>query len=180
MKNHDPGATLYVSRGDSKPKLAGFFSAKLRGRQHFSWIPCEIEALSIASPVKHFSPYVIQSHLQTYVLTDNKPCVQAYTKLSHGECSTSARLSIFLTTVRRYQVSVRHLSGSANLPSDFACRNAPDCDNPNYQICSFVAQLEDSTVNAMSVQDVLSGSAKLPFTTRSTWLATQSECADLR
>ena len=29
------------------------------------------------------------------------------------------------------------------------------------------------------MQDVLSGSAKLPFTTRSTWLATQSECADL-
>ena len=75
---------------------------------------------------------------------------------------------------------MRHLSGSANLPSDFACRNAPDCDNPNCQICSFVAQLEDSTVNAISVQDVLSGSAKLPFTTRLTWLATQSECADLR
>ena len=74
---------------------------------------------------------------------------------------------------------MRHLSGSANLPSDFACCNAPDCDDPNCQVCSFVAQLEDSTVNAISVQDVLSGSAKLPFTTRSTWLATQSECVDL-
>ena len=78
------------------------------------------------------------------------------------------------------------LSGSAKLPFTTrstwlaTCPNAPDCDNPNCQICSFVAQLEDSTVNAISVQDVLSGSAKLPFTTRSTWLATQSECANLR
>ena len=119
------------------PSLLGFFSAKLRGRQH-SWIPCEVEALSIASSVKHFSPYVIQSHLQSCVLTDNKPCVQAYEKLSRGEFSTSARVSTFLTTVSRYQVSVRHLSGSANLSSDFACRNASDCDNPNCQICSFV------------------------------------------
>ena len=115
VKNHGLGATLYVSRGDSKPKLAGFFGAKLRGRQH-SWIPCEVEALSIASAVKHFSPYVIESHLQACVLTDNKPCVQAYGKLSHGELSTGARVSTFLTAVSHYQVFVRHLSGSANLP----------------------------------------------------------------
>ena len=75
------------------------FSAKLRGHQH-SWIPCDVEALSIASAVKHFSPYVIQSHLQTCVLTDNKPCVQAYEKLSRGEFSSSARVSTFLTTVK--------------------------------------------------------------------------------
>ena len=105
--------------------------------------------------------------------------VSRHMRNSGGEFSTSARVSAFLTTVSHYQVSLRHLSGSANLLSDFTCHNAPDCDNPNCPICSFVAQIEDSTVNAISVQDVLSGSAKLPFTTCSTWLATQSECADL-
>ena len=69
--------------------------------------------------------------------------------------------------------------GSANLPWDFACCNAPNCDDPNCQVCFFVGQLEDSTVSAISVQDVLSGSAKLPFTIHSTWLATLSECVDL-
>ena len=45
----DPGigATLYVTRND-KLHLAGFFSAKLRGSQT-TWLPCEVEALSIAA-----------------------------------------------------------------------------------------------------------------------------------
>ena len=52
-KQYGLGATLYVMRA-GKLKLAGFFSAKLRGRQT-TWLPCEIEALSIAAAVKHFS-----------------------------------------------------------------------------------------------------------------------------
>jgi hypothetical protein len=53
------GATLYVTR-DNKLSLSGFFSAKLRKHQ-VTWLPCEIEALSIAAAVKHFSPFIIQS-----------------------------------------------------------------------------------------------------------------------
>ena len=71
-------------------------------------------------------------------------------------------------------------AGSANLPSDFASRNAPPCDDPRCQICSFVSQAEDSVVRPISVQDVLSGSVALPFTTQSAWLHTQQECPDLR
>ena len=56
MKKHGLGATLYLGRGD-KLLLGGFFSAKLRARQ-MTWLPCEIEALSIAAAVKHFSPYI--------------------------------------------------------------------------------------------------------------------------
>ena len=47
MKKHGLGATLYLGRGD-KLLLGGFFSAKLRARQ-MTWLPCEIEALSIAA-----------------------------------------------------------------------------------------------------------------------------------
>ena len=53
------GATLYVTR-DSRLYLAGFYSAKLRKHQ-VTWLPCEVEALSIAAAVKHFSPFIIQS-----------------------------------------------------------------------------------------------------------------------
>ena len=69
------GATLYVTR-DSHLYLAGFYSAKLRKHQ-VTWLPCEVEALSIAAAVKHFSPFIIQSQQPTTVLTDSKPCVQA-------------------------------------------------------------------------------------------------------
>ena len=54
VKKHGIASTLYVIRGN-KLKLAGFFSAKLRGHQ-ITWLPCEIEALSIAASIKHFSP----------------------------------------------------------------------------------------------------------------------------
>jgi hypothetical protein len=178
VKNHGIGATLYVSRND-KICVAGFFSSKLRKHQ-VTWLPCEIEALGIAAAVQHFSPYVTQSRHSTCVLTDSKPCVQAYEKLCRGEFSASPRVSTFLATVSRYQTSLRHLAGTANVPSDFASRNAADCDEPNCQICTFIARTEDSVVRHITVQDVLSGGVRLPFTSRSAWLSTQSECPDLR
>ena len=125
VKNHGIGATLYVTR-QTKLCLAGFFSGKLRGRQ-----PCEVEALSIAASTKHFSPYLIQSTRNASILTDSKPCLQAFEKLCRGEFSASPRVSTFLLTVSRYQATVRHI------PSDFASRNAPDYPNPSCQICSF-------------------------------------------
>ena len=60
------GATMYVSR-ENKVLLAGFFSAKLRKHQ-VTWLPCEIEALSIAAAIKHFSPFIIQSSHNTCLL----------------------------------------------------------------------------------------------------------------
>ena len=172
------GATLYVSR-ENQLLLAGFFSAKLRKHQ-VTWLPCEIEALSIAAAIKHFSPFIIQSRHNTCLLTDSKPCVQAVEKLCRGEFSASPRVTSFLSTVSRYQVNVRHLSGSVNVPSDFASRNAPECTEPRCQICSFITQLEDSVVRSVQVQDIIDNQTRLPFTTRSAWLSIQSECPDLR
>ena len=103
------------------------------------------------------------------MLTDSKPRVQAYEKLHHGEFST------FLSTVSRYQASVRHVSGSAILPADFASRNAPPCEDDVCQVCAFKKQAQDS-----SLQNILSGDERLPFTSRTAWLTIQSECADLR
>jgi hypothetical protein len=169
---------LYITR-NGKPHLAGFFSAKLRGRQP-TWLPCEVEALSIAASTKHFSPFIIQSRHHACILTDSKPCVQAYGKLCRGEFSASPRVSTFLSTVSRYQASVRHLAGSANIPSDFASRNAPDCTDPVCQICTFVKREEESTVLRISTQDIMSGHARLPFTSRSAWTSVQQECPDMR
>ena len=172
------GATLYVTRKGNL-HLAGFFSAKLRGSQT-AWLPCEVEALSIAAATKHLSPYIVQSSKNTCVLTDSKPCVQAYEKLCRGEFSASPRVSTFLSVVSRYQASVRHVSGSAILPSDFASRNAPPCEQESCQVCSFIMRTKESVVRMSSVQDVLDGNVRLPFTSRPAWLAIQSECPDLR
>ena len=144
------------------------------------WLPCEIEALSIAAATKHFSPYIIQSKTPACILTDSKPCVQSFEKLCRGEFSSSPCVSTFLSTVSRYQASVRHVAGAAILPSDFASSNAPECDNPTCQVCSFVQRTEDSVVLRAFVQSILSGTAKLPFTSGAAWLALQAECPNLR
>ena len=89
------GATLYATR-DGKLRLAG-----LR-KQQIDWILCEIEALCIATALKHFSLYVTQSLHHACILTDSKPCVQAYEKLCRGEFSSSARVSTFLSIVSRF------------------------------------------------------------------------------
>ena len=178
VKDPGIGATLYVTR-NNKLHIAGFFSAKLRGTQT-TWLPCEVEALSIAAATKHFSPYLIQSSNKACILTDSKPCVQAYEKLCRGEFSASPRVSTFLSVVSRYQASVRHVSGASILQSDFASRNAAPCENETCQICLFIASTRDSVVRAATVQDILQGNARLPFTSRPAWLAIQSECPDLR
>ena len=176
---HGVGATLYLSR-QGTPKLAGFFSAKLRDRQ-VKWLPCEVEALSISLATRHFSPYIIQSSHSTCILTDSKPCVQAYEKLCRGEFSASPRVSTFLSTVSRYQASVRHLAGTANVPSDFASRNAPECQEPRKcQICMFINREEECVVLRTQVSDIIEGKVRLPFTNRKTWLNIQGDCSDLR
>ena len=83
------GATLYVTCGD-KFHVSSFFSAKLWGSQT-TWLPCEVEALSIVAATKHFSPYLIQSSKKACILTDSKPCVQAYEKLCRGEFRSEER-----------------------------------------------------------------------------------------
>ena len=130
-------------------------------------VTCEIEALGIAAAMKHFSPYIIQSKLNACVLTDSKPCVQAVDMLARGEFSTCPRVTSFLSTVIRYQVSVCHLNGPASIPSNFANRNAPKCIGPRCQVCSFSKQTEDAVVRPVNVQEVINNMTRLPFTTRS-------------
>ena len=43
-----------------------------------------------------------------------------------------------------------------------------------------IYDLQDSVVCDITVQDVLDGSIKMPFTSRIAWLSTQQECQDLR
>ena len=139
-----------------------------------------MEALSIAAAVKHFSPLIIQSKHRACVLTDSQPCVQAVNKLCRGEFFASPRVTSFLTTVSRFQVSLQHLAGNANLPSDFASRNAPECHEPHCQICSFIHETENSVVRGISIQDILDNTMRLPFTSRPAWFSVQNECPDLR
>ena len=77
-------------------------------------------------------------------------------------------------------MSVRHIAGASNLPSDHASRNAPSCSEPSCQVCSFIAETEESPVRQLNVKDIINGHVRLPFTSRATWSTIQEECGDIR
>ena len=173
------GATMYVIR-DNKTLLAGYFNSKLPEFKK-RWLPCELEGLSIAAALNHFSPYLINSSHYPRILTDSKPCVDAVNKLKKGVFPTSARLSTFISAASRYNADVRHIPGSMNLVSDYASRHPLKCEDPEKcTVCKFIAEEMSSVVQTISVEDVLEGRAKLPWTNRNVWREIQDECSTLR
>ena len=172
------GAALFVVRQGNK-RLGGYFSAKLSVHQQ-RWLPCEVEALAIHLACEHWKKDILNSAHQTQILTDSKPCVQAYQKLTKGEFSASSRVSTFLSTLSRFQVSVTHIAGADNLPADFLSRNAVQCEHGSCQVCSYVADCATATVRAVTVADVAEGRVPVPFANPLAWKAAQQDCPVLR
>jgi hypothetical protein len=178
VANGGIGSILYILRGDNM-LLGGYFSARLKPHQR-RWLPCEIEALAISAAVNHWAPYLVESSNVVQVLTDSKPCVQAYGKLCKGEFSTSARVSTFLSTLSKHRVSLQHIPGSANLPADYQSRNPMECDTKGCQVCKFIQDSAQATVYKLSIADVLEGKAPIPFLSHPAWKAMQQDCPSLR
>ncbi|CAH1243309.1 RS1 [Branchiostoma lanceolatum] len=172
------GATLFIRR-DNNTRVAGFFSCKLKKYQR-QWLPCELEALAITSALKHFKPYLIQTTMPAFILTDSKPCVEAVEKLRRGEFSYSPRVSTFLAAVSQFPITVKHISGKYNLSTDFASRHPLDCADSHCQICSFVHALsEEPVVNTATVSPDTDLNNPI-YTSRSAWSTIQSSCPSLR
>ena len=172
------GSILYVLRG-KQMLLGGFFSAKLKPHQ-IKWLPCEVEALAIGAAVKHWAPYILESINPVQILTDSRPCIQAYNKLSTGQFSSSARVSTFLSTLSRYKVALQHIAGSSNLPADYHSRNPMECQEAECQVCKFVHDSTDITVNNLTISDIVEGKLPMPFISRPAWKSTQQDCPSLR
>ena len=176
--NDGIGATLFVVR-NGKRCVGEFFSLKLKSHQ-VGWQPCEMEALAITAGVRHFEPYIRESQHPLQILSDSKPCVQAFGKLCKGRFSASSRVSTFLSCLSEHNVTLQHIKGEGNRSSDFASRFPIKCCDSTCQICEFVQDTTDSVVNAVTVSEVLDGSARIPFYNKSAWKSAQQNCPALR
>lgn len=179
-KNGGIGAVLFIIR-DGQTKLGGYFSIKMKSFQ-LNWLPCEQEALAITASINHWKVFIKNSKLKTQILTDSKPCVQAFIKLTRGEFSQSNRIVTFLSALSMYNLTLQHISGSTNELSDYLSRNPSECDlsHDRCQICSFVKELITATVMSVTVAEVLDRKVNMPFVSPAAWKATQRDCPDLR
>ena len=172
------GSTLFIER-DSKSYVAGFFSAKIKKYQ-LLWLPCEIEALCINLTINSFSHYIRESKNTTKFFTDSKSCVQAFDKLSRGGFSLSPRISSFLMNLNSFNMSINHIAGASIPLTDFCSRNPVHCSDTSCQVCAFIDEKADIEVNALNIEDVLSGTSNMPFLNSNTWNQLQKEDPDLR
>ena len=106
--------------------------------------------------------------------------VLTFAKLCKGKFSASSRVSTFLSCLSEHNVTGQHLKGEGNKSSDFASRNPIKCCDSSCQICEFVQDTSDSVVNAVTVSEVLDGSARIPFYNKSAWKSAQQNCPALR
>ena len=176
--NNGLGATLFVMR-NGKRHAASHFSFKLK-IHHIKWLPCEAEALAINAAATYFAPFIRNSANVTQILTDNKPCVQAWEKLRKGMFSASACVSTFLSTLSSLNVSLCHIKGTENQVSDYNSRNPNTCPDGNCQVCKFVHDTANSVVLSVEINDILSGSSKMPFLNTSAWRSAQQADPVLR
>ena len=180
IKNQGIGSVMYILR-NGQILLGGCLNLS---DCQVRWLPCELEALAIASSVDHWQLYIRESTNVVQILTDSKPCVQAAKKLARGEFSASARISTFLTTLSRYfnRINLQHISGTSTklLPADYLSRHPSECPDHDCQVCVFAQECADSVVQSVSVSDVLNQKCGMPFSNKAAWLESQNECIDLR
>ena len=171
------GATLFVKRENLR--VAGYFSAKINKFQ-VPWLPCEIEALGINLAITAFAQVIRESKHITKFLTDSKPCVQAFEKLSKGGFSLSPRISSFLMNLNAHNIAIEHVKGSSIKMTDFASRNPVACPDQNCQVCKFVCDQVELAVTAVTIEEIEKGAAKMPFYNISAWKQAQKRDPDLK
>ena len=79
-----------------------------------------------------------------------------------------------------YNIVVNHLKGESNISSDYGSRHPRMCKDATCQICKFVEETQECVVQSLTVSDVMSGSAKMPFLNHSAWQTAQHDCPTLR
>ena len=173
------GSHLVIHREEDNIKLnGGYFSIRLEDCQT-RWTPCEKECLGIKLSIQHFKPFIQNSTQRTIIHTDNLICVQAWNRLKLGHISSSSKVASFLSSLSENNVEIVHFPGSQTKVADFSSRNPLPCNEKRCQICSFAFEQitigDHSKIMKVTVEDLESGSYRIPLSEKPTWLKLQKE-----
>ena len=163
--------------GQYRKLHGGFFSARVSQWQS-RWLPCEGEALAAKMVLHHFRPLLINSKKTVIHHTDSLPTVQAWQKSKTGAFSNSARITAFLTELSTLDVEFVHNPGANMEYSDYASRNAAQCQERSCQICKYLKNLvftADNIIGAINVEDIEKGNMTMPYLQQAAWKQAQSQ-----
>ena len=79
-----------------------------------------------------------------------------------------------------YNIVVHNLKGESNISSDYGSRHPRMCKDATCQICKFVEETQECVVQRLTVSDIMSGSAKMPFLNHSAWQSAHHDCPTLQ
>ena len=79
-----------------------------------------------------------------------------------------------------HNIAIEHVKGSTISMTDFASRNPVACPDQNCQVCKFVSDQVELAVTAVTISDIESGVAKMPFYNPSAWKQAQKREPDLQ
>ena len=82
--------------------------------------------------------------------------------------------------INAHNVAIEHVKGIQIKLTDFVSRNPISCSDRNCQVCHFVSDQMDLAVTAISVDDIESGTAKMPFYNIAAWKQAQKQDQDLK
>jgi hypothetical protein len=173
------GGHLIIERkqdGSIAKLNGGYFSVRLSDSQS-KWSPCEKETLGIKLNIEHFKPFIQESYNTTIIHPDNMISVHAWNRLKKGIISTSSKVAAFLSCLSENNIDIIHCPGIKTKVADYSSRHPLPCNESRCQICKYMTEQciigEQCNVNSISVQDILSGSAKIPLTEKPAWVSVQ-------
>ena len=176
------GGHLIIERsenGSVQRKNGGYFSVRLDTSQS-RWTPCEKETLGIKLNIQHFRPFIQESLNTTVIHPDNMISVHAWNRLKRGIISSSSKVAAFLSSLSENNIDIVHCPGTDTKVADYNSRNPQPCSEPRCQICKYMSDQckigEQCLVNSVvTVQDIISGSTKLPLTEKPAWVQIQKD-----
>ena len=77
-------------------------------------------------------------------------------------------------------MSINYVKGSSIALTDFSSRNPVECVDNKCQVCQFVQDNINFTVNAITIEDVQNSLLKMPFYHESVWREAQMQDSELK
>ena len=166
-----------------------------------SWTPCEKEGVGAVLAIDQVRHWVNESLKPTIVMPDNKPVVEAASKMKLGKASTNSRLQQLLASVNRSNITFRHNSAKAGLhtvPDALSRIPRSSCCTKDCQVERFLDDIPGKvqfmpitlatiTINSLDpatwaaiTPDLtqLTGAGPIPLGSKQTWVNLQADCPD--